>query len=104
MSDARQTGADTSLQARRLVMEWHRKLNRFYDLRNDDYPLIDAIAAALEAKERENEELRKALELIVDVWNRQCGRVFESMGDNNPRFEVIDASIKRAAELLKKKV
>lgn len=49
----------------------------------------------------ENEELRKALGKVVEVWGQQCGRVFESMGSDNPRATLIDATIEVAACLLK---
>jgi len=37
---------------------------------------------------------------VVDVWSRQSGRVFESMGKENPRAEAIQESIHLLCEAL----
>jgi hypothetical protein len=37
--------------------------------------------------------LRDAAFAVARVWDRQCGRVFESMGNENPRAQAIEAAI-----------
>ena len=43
----------------------------------------------------------EALTAIVAVWERQCGRVFESMGSDNPRALAIEEAIMAGKEVLK---
>lgn len=37
---------------------------------------------------------------VVDAWDRQCGRVFESMGSENPRAQSIDVAIDELRDAL----
>lgn len=48
----------------------------------------------------ENRNLLDALRKVVDVWEHQSGRVFESMGSQNPRAQAICEAIEEAARLL----
>lgn len=45
-------------------------------------------------------ELRAALESVIATWEAQCGRVFESMGQENPRALAIDEAISKAKSVL----
>lgn len=47
-------------------------------------------------------EVCEVLERAASVWNRQSGRVFESMWRDNPRTQAIDASMTELAALLNK--
>jgi hypothetical protein len=40
-----------------------------------------------------NEEIQAKAKAVVSVWDSQCGRVFESMGRDNPRAQAIDTAI-----------
>lgn len=38
-------------------------------------------------------EIEEKAKQVIRVWNEQSGRVFESMGHDNPRAESIDKAI-----------
>lgn len=44
--------------------------------------------------------VKAALGEIVAVWDDQCGRVFESMGNENPRAQAISQAIEKARAVL----
>ncbi len=47
----------------------------------------------------------RALHFVVETWDAQSGRVFESMGENNERAKLIDNAVnvaREAAELITK--
>lgn len=61
----------------------------------DQSEIVEGITALID-KELLLPEKHAALLLaqaVVDVWSRQLGRVFESMGSENPRAQAIDAAI-----------
>ncbi len=45
--------------------------------------------------------LLQALEAILATWDKQCGRVYESMGNDNPRVQVIQESMDAARAAIK---
>ena len=44
--------------------------------------------------------LRSHLEAVCKAWEGQCGRVFESMGRENPRAQHIDEAVEAARQYL----
>lgn len=83
--------------AERIVIEWYESdetvLDKYYK---------DAITTALRAQQKRVEELEATVRNVTLVWNSQCGRVFESMGRDNPRALAIEEAVDSAAELLRK--
>lgn len=46
-------------------------------------------------------EMRTAMLKVRETWDRQRGRVFESMGSDNPRAMAIDESIDEMHEAIR---
>lgn len=45
------------------------------------------------------EKLKKQLDLITQVWSEQSGRIKESMGDDNPRYDAVRMAIEEGIRI-----
>lgn len=59
----------------------------------------DQLRQSLSEAETQRDMLRSASALVVAEWNRQSGRVFESMGRDNLRAQSIDQAIETLAKI-----
>lgn len=95
-------------QARKVaeeIVEQNAFLRNLNNITQDAIKLDVTTALLQFHQEQESEAVRElvdCLECIFETWINQSGRVFESMGRDNPRVQAIEDSIKPAAALIAK--
>ena len=101
-----ETVANQVREMNRLRAELEQEKGHYIRTRDDLDRVTAMLGAATEEVEQARariEALEKAAHAVKETWGRQCGRVFESMGSDNPRAIAINEAIEGLSALLEGK-